>query len=336
MKQTDFAYYLSKFLSVYLTGIEGLSENTILSYRDTFSLFLNFIAVEKEFDINKITLSDLTKELILDYLDWLEISRKCKPTTRNVRLFAIRSFFKFLQFEYPDRFIEWQRIIMIPKKKTISKVVEYLSIEEVKALLEQPDINNKRGMRDQVMLSLLYEGGLRVQELIDLEIDDIRIDNPSVIKVNGKGNKVRVIPISNNIKTRIQTYISIRQNDDCKNNVLFVSKHKTKFTRAGVNYLLKSYYSKMTETENFTYKKISCHSLRHSKAIHMLESGVNLVYIRDFLGHSSVQTTEIYARLNIETKKKIMEEYSKVEIEKQDALWHKKDGLLDWLKNLGS
>ena len=336
MKQTDFAYYLSKFLSSYLTGTEGLSENTILSYRDTFSLLLNFIAVEKKLNINKITLSDLTKELILDYLDWLEISRKCKPTTRNVRLFAIRSFFKFLQFEYPDRFIEWQRIIMIPKKKTISKVVEYLSIEEVKALLEQPDINNKRGMRDQVMLSLLYEGGLRVQELIDLEIDDIRIDNPSVIKVNGKGNKVRVIPISNNLKMRIQTYISIRRKEDCNNNVLFISKYKTRFTRAGVNYLLKSYYSKMIEIGSFTNKKISCHSLRHSKAVNMLESGVNLVYIRDFLGHSSVQTTEIYARLNIEIKKKIMEEYSNGEIENQEALWHNKDNLLDWLKNLGS
>lgn len=336
MKQTDFAYYLSKFLSVYLTGIEGLSENTISSYRDTFSLLLNFIAVEKKLDINKIMLSDLTKELILDYLDWLEISRKCKPATRNVRLFAIRSFFKFLQFEYPDRFIEWQQILMIPKKKTTSEVMDYLSIEEMKALLELPDINTKKGIRDRVILSLLYEGALRVQELIDLEINDIRIDNPSVIKVNGKGNKVRIIPISNNIKMRIQTYISIRQNDDCKNNVLFVSKHKTKFTRAGVNYLLKSYYSKMTETENFTYKKISCHSLRHSKAIHMLESGVNLVYIRDFLGHSSVQTTEIYAKLNIETKKKIMEKYSDEKIEKQEALWHSENNLLDWLKNLGS
>lgn len=336
MKETDFAYYLSKFLSVYLTGTEGLSDNTISSYRYTFTLLLNYISEETELDINKIMLSDLTRDLVLDYLEWLEKSRKCKTSTRNVRLFAIRSFFKFLQFEYPDRFHEWQQILIIPQKKTSSKIMEYLSVEEVKALFNQPNINSKKGKRDQVILYLLYEGGLRVQELIDLEIEDIRISNPPILKVKGKGEKTRVIPISNNLKSIIQAYISIRLKDSGNSNSLFLSKHKRKFTRAGVNYLLKSYYSKMIQEENLATKKISCHSLRHSKAIHMLESGVNLVYIRDFLGHTSVQTTEIYAKLNIDIKKKIIEEHSNSEVEPQEALWHVEENLLSWLKKLGS
>lgn len=195
MKPTDFAYYLTNFFTKYLPDECGVSTNTISSYRDTFLLFSAFVRDEKGKAIERIHLKDINKELITDFLNWIETGRKCSIPTRNVRLTAIHSFFQYLQYEYPDFLLEWQKILAIPVKKGERGTLNYMSLEGIKLLLEMPDQRTKSGRRDLALLSLMYDTGARVQEIADLTPSMVRLSKPSTIKLTGKGNKTRIVPL---------------------------------------------------------------------------------------------------------------------------------------------
>jgi integrase/recombinase XerD len=195
MKPTDFSYYLTGFLSKFLPGEIGASKNTIASYRDTFILLLRFLKDEKKISVEQLTLNKITKSIVVDYLDWTEDKRKCSTSTRNVRLAALHSFFKYLQYENPDNLLEWQKILSIPVKKTEKKSVNYLTLDGIKLLLEMPNLNTEAGRRDLALITLMYDTGARVQEIIDLTPSMIRFDKPYTIKLIGKGNKARVVPL---------------------------------------------------------------------------------------------------------------------------------------------
>lgn len=195
MKPTDFSYYLTGFLTKFLPGDIGASENTISSYRDTFILFLRFLRDQKEIPVDKLTLSMVTKELVVEYLDWTEEKRKCSISTRNVRLSALHSFFKYIQYENPDNLLAWQKVLSIPAKKTGNKSINYLTLDGIKLLLKMPNLNTITGRRDLALLTLLYDTGARVQEIIDLTPSMIRFDKPYTIKLIGKGNKARIVPL---------------------------------------------------------------------------------------------------------------------------------------------
>jgi len=175
MKKTnDFAWYLSSFLTKYLPGEKNMSTNTITVYRDTFRIFLLFCEKNKGINPDRITISLLTKELIIDYLNWLEHERKCSIVTRNQRLSSLHGFFKYVQKELPENLFEIQRILAISSKKTKKTIVPYLTEEELKILFQQPDVKSKQGKRDLVLLTLMYDSAARVQELVDLKVKDIR------------------------------------------------------------------------------------------------------------------------------------------------------------------
>lgn len=208
MKPTDFAYHLTTFLSKYLPSRIGISRNTIWSYRDTFSLLLRFCSEEKAMAIEKIKIETLQKNLINDFLTWLETRRGCSVSTRNQRLAAIHAFFRYLQLEEPGHLFLCQQILAIPMKRSASKAINYLTLDAMKAILEAPDTTCLMGRRDLVLLSLMYDTGARVQEIADLTVADVRLENPPTVKVTGKGNKSRLVPLMTPTAKLLDQYMS--------------------------------------------------------------------------------------------------------------------------------
>ncbi len=189
MKPTNFSKYISDFISRYLPNEKGASANTITAYRDTFVLLLNFTQNEKHVKLEKLTLEKIKKETIIEFLDWIQKERKCSNSTRNSRLAAIHSFYRYLQCESLDHFHECQKILSIKFKKVPQESINYLTIEGIKLLLQQPDTTTSKGRRDLTLLSLMYDSGARVQEIIDLTPSMLRLNKPATIKIVGKGNK---------------------------------------------------------------------------------------------------------------------------------------------------
>ncbi|KPH11656.1 tyrosine-type recombinase/integrase [Chryseobacterium sp. ERMR1:04] len=336
---TDFAKYLEKFFHKYLISEYGASKHTIRAYRDSFSLLLSFMKKVKFIDADKIELRHINKDIIEDFLSWLEYEHNNNVATRNQRCAAIRSFFKFLMYEEPTRIGEWQNIRSIRLKKTIIKTVSYLSINGIKLLLEQIPSNNRSSRRDLAMMALLYDSGARVQELIDLSPSNIRFEEPCMILLHGKGNKERLIPLQSEQIKFLKQYIIEYGLDkrEKEKTPLFFNRVGEKLTSAGVTYILKKYASAARFVDpEIIPQVISPHTLRHSKAMHLAEAGLSLFWIRDFLGHSSIQTTDRYTRTNSKQIKKALESVYEDVLPQinNERSWEKNSALKEFLKGL--
>ena len=310
MKSNDFATYLSAWFLKYLPLRTGYSDNTIKSYRDSFLIFLRYCSSELGIKPEKMDFTQINRNMVEDFLLWLEHQKKLSVSTRNLRLSALQAFFSYIQLESPEYMELCNSILTVRSKKAPAAEINYLSIEGVKALLSTPDIAGRSGRRDLAVLALMYDTGARVQEIADLKKADIRIKKPSTIRLTGKGNKTRIIPLmpqTMNIKKKyMDDYGLFGETKGME--PLFFNRKGEKLTRAGLSYILNKYAKKAAdENKSLISDKMSPHVLRHSKAMHLLQSGVNLIYIRDFLGHSSVTTTEIYAKSNPELKRKAIE-----------------------------
>lgn len=336
MKPTDFAKHLTEFLSIYLPTQKNVSKNTILSYRDTFKLLIKYCQEMKQIVIERMPLNDLSKELLTDFLQWLEIERKSSISTRNQRLAAIHSFFRYVQVEEPAGILHFQKVISISTKKTQKTVVEHLTPEAVKLLLEQPDKHTSKGRRNLTLISVLYDSGARVQELIDVRISDVVFEPHAVITLTGKGNKTRKVPIMKNTAALLQNYLLENRLDKSWKNEypLFTNSQNHKLTKEGVAHIIAKYVVCARQTSTLVPAKVNVHMLRHSKAMHLLQAGVNLIYIRDFLGHVDLKTTELYARADTEMKRKAIENVHPDLIDSNLPDWNKDQALLSWLAEL--
>ncbi len=339
METTDFAKHLSNFLTKHLMGERSCSSNTILSYKDTFVQFIQFMKECKGLRVSKITLEHITKEVVLDFLDFIQKSRKCGNATRNARLAALRSFFNYLQYETPERMHQWQRILSVKNKRHQKQHIKYLTTDGIKALFEQPDLDTRRGRRNLALLSLLYDSGARVQEIIDLTPSCIRLDKPCSVKISGKGGKARIVPLQEEQTVILYNYMQESRLLELHANKhpLFSNSRNEKLTRSGITYILSNYVELARKTDpSIIPEKVSCHSLRHSKAMHLLQAGVNLIYIRDLLGHASIQTTDAYARADSKQKRKAFEQ-AYVDLNpdlSKTKSWETNTNLLSWLKSL--
>lgn len=339
METTDFAKHLTNFLTKYLTGERNASSNTICSYRDTFVQLIFFMKKIKGVEAQNLTLDDLSKETIVDFLDWVQQERKCGIATRNYRLAAIHSFFSYLQYEYPEQLYQLQRVLSIKVKKHHKKNIKYLTLEGVRLIFTQIDATCVKGRRHLAMLALMYDSGARVQEIIDLTPSSIRFEPPYIIKILGKGKKERIVPLQNEQIDLLKAYMQENKLLEPYHNrhPLFFNCWGNKLTRSGVNYILKS-YANMARKLNpeLIPDVISCHVLRHSKAMHLLQAGVNLVYIRDILGHVSVQTTDVYARADSKQKREALEKayFDVIPESDKEKSWKSNSSLMEWLKNL--
>jgi len=336
MKPTDFSRYLTDYLTRYLSHERGSSTNTITAYRDTFVLFITFMERILNIKAEKLYLKSITKETVVAFLDWLQTERKCSDTTRNLRLASLHSFFRYLQYENPDNLHEYQNIMSVKLKKTKRTAMNYLTIEGIRLLLMQPDVTSEKGRRDLALLSLMYDTGSRVQEIIDLTPSAIRLDRPHTIQITGKGHKTRIVPLLEEQVKILKCYLDEHNllRPQARLYPLFTNSRLEKLTRPGVTYLLLKYADlARLKSPKLIPDKLSCHSLRHSKAMHLLQAGVNLVYIRDILGHASVQTTEIYARADSRQKREAIEKAYVNVAPKEVPIWENNDNLLGWLKN---
>ncbi|HBM16417.1 MAG TPA: integrase [Lentisphaeria bacterium] len=336
MKPTDFAKYLTEFLSIYLPRQKNVSKNTIYSYRDTFKLLINYFQDIKAIPVEKVSLNMISSDLLTDFLEWLETDRKCSISTRNQRLAAVHSFFRYIQAEEPAGIFQFQKITAIPIKKSKKTVAEYLTPEAIKLLLKQPDKQTRKGRRDLTLISLLYDSGARVQELIDMKVCNVILQQPAIIILTGKGNKNRRVPIMKNTVSLLENYLAENKLDKpWKNeNPLFTNNQRQKLTKEGVAYIISKYVASARQTSTLVPPKVKAHMLRHSKAMHLLQAGVNLIYIRDFLGHVDLRTTEIYARIDTETKRKAIENLYPDLIDSNLPDWSRDQTLLSWLSSL--
>lgn len=339
MKKADFPYYLTSFLGSYLPGQKNVSHNTIQSYAAAFKLLFTFCDEQKGIRTEKLNLKQLDQPLILDYLDWLESARGCTVTTRNQRLVAMHSFFRYVQKQSPENLENIRGILDIPHKRAPRTIVNYLSMEQMKLLLSQPDGSTEDGFRDLVLMSTLYDTGARVQELVDLKLKHIRLEAPAVITLHGKGDKTRQVPIMANTVKLLKTYILHRKVNpgiSKGENYLFVNQTAQKLSRWGVAYIIKKYVAMAEQDPAFRVGfPISAHVFRHSKSMHLLQAGVNLIYIRDFLGHIDCSTTEIYARADTEMKRKAMEaSYQDILPKEVLPSWKDDGNLMSFLESL--
>lgn len=310
MNKKTFSDMLEMFFLTYLPGELGLSSNTIRSYRDTFILFISYMDNVKKKSPEKIQFDDFSKDEILLFLKWLEDSNGNTANTRNQRLAALKSFSKMVMSKCPEYISKCTDILGIRAKKQIKDVIKYISFEELTCLLSQINTNTKQGRRDLVLISLLYNTGARVQELINLTPGDFRLDYPATVELLGKGNKKRFVPLDEPIAKLITGYMKEQglSKVSKSNHPMFFNARHEALTNPGVTYIINKYVPmvRAIHPEMLTIK-ITPHVFRHSRAMHLLQGKVPLPYIRDILGHVSVVTTEIYAKVDSKLKREALE-----------------------------
>lgn len=336
MKPSDFSVHLTAYLTSYLPLQQNVSKNTLASYSDTFSLFLRYLRDFKGISIDRLTIKSMTRDLIKDFMIWLEEERHNSISTRNQRLAAIHSFFRYLQIEVPSYIGQYQTILAIPFKKHENPSIKYLSASELKAIFQNIDTQTIMGKRDATLLSVLYDTGARVQELVDLKVRSIHLECPAKICLYGKGRKFREIPLISKTVSLLEHYLKEQQllTPDKLDYPLFYNRQRKKLTRAGVTYILNKYVN-LARNEISLPQNISPHIFRHSKAMHLLQAGVNLIYIKDILGHADMSTTEIYLRADTKMKRDALEKSDLAIIPSTAPSWSTDGDLIEWLKNFG-
>lgn len=334
----DFAKCLQKYFEDYLTKERGCGPNTMRSYSDVFVSFLQFMYDVEKIKPERLTMEKMNRELIMRYLDWLESAKQCSIQTRNQRLACLHSFFKYMSYLDPTHLEQWKEIGTIRKKQCTTGRLNYLTLEAVCRYLGVIDTTTLQGRKHLTMLSLLYNAGVRAQELADLTISSVRLSKPYTLTVIGKGNKQRVVPLDDHITELIKRYLRENQLDrqGKGQHPLFFNVWHGKLTTAGIAHIVRKYYEIAKAIHpNLFPDRISPHVFRHSRAMHLLQAGVNLIYIRDILGHVSIQTTQIYARADSDAKRVALEKaYASIGItEPQVKTWKPTSDLISLLKS---
>ena len=334
MKTTNFSEHLTAFLGHYLPELQNVSELTLNNYTDTFTYFLTYCQDVESIKIEKMTVNDLNADLVDRYLQWMETNQGNCIATRNNRLAAIHSFVRYLQPREPKYLLNFQEILAIPTKKVPQKIVQPLSKEAVGILLRQPDTSTPKGRRDVTVLCVLYDTAARVSELCNLRIEDVRFENPPHIRILGKGMKPRTVPILPETAKNLKSYLveTHRLKPECYHMPLFVNRDGEPFTRSGIRYILNKYIKMAHEVDASIPKSINPHRIRHTKAMHLYDAVEDLIDVRDFLGHTDIKTTSIYARSSLAKKKRAMEKISDSPVPEL-ASWQENKNTLEWLKN---
>jgi len=305
---TDFARCVTRFLTSHLPGERNLSPQTIKSYSFAIRMFIGYLDSSVGIRPERIELKDITADNIMKFLASMGEADTISPKTHNQRLSALKTFVRYAILEYPAFIQTGQRILAIPSKRSPAHEIVYLEKDAMKALLKAPDQKNVRGRRDLAIIAMLYDTGARIEELIGLKVKDVRLAKPETVTLLGKGRKMRTVPIMSETAKIVESYMRDRgflEQAACSDLYLFNSTNRAQFTRPGIAKILKRYFT-AAKNSNLSAQfpqDIHPHALRASKAIHLLESGVNIIAIRDFLGHASVSTTQVYLRVNNQAKR---------------------------------
>jgi site-specific recombinase XerD len=284
--------------------------------------------------IDQLRCDQIDDQIVRKFLDYLEQDRGCKPNTRNARLAALKTFFYYLGQQVPQCLDNSQRISAIPQKKTAHTMVDYLDTDEFKLIMDRIDAASRNGIRDKALLLLMYNTGARVQEIVDIKLDDLRLDAASQIKLTGKGKKQRVIPLWQDTIEAVSDYILVRKPKLEDEHHLFLNDKGESITRFGIRYIIKKYTDKAIKKQpSLKQKKVSPHTLRHTTAMHLLQAGNELNVVRLWLGHASLNTTHMYAEINMEMKKEILSKAQPPKMKQKIKKW-RRPKILEWLDDL--
>lgn len=328
--------WVRRFLEEHLTSERNLARNTQLSYRDTFTLLLPFASDWARKPVDRLAVRDLDPDCVRAFLDHLEQERGCSPQTRNQRLAAVRSFARYVASRSPEH-VEWcGQIRAIPLKKAVPPPVGYLEKSEIDALLEAPDRTTPQGRREFAVLLFLYNSGARASEAAGLRVGDVQaavsVPNrgPTIVTMRGKGGKTRRCPLWPRTALALEPLVAGRAPEE----PVFLNRRGRPLTRSGIRQLVERCAHRAAErAPSLAGRRVGAHLLRHTSATHMLRSGVDLNTIRAWLGHAKIDTTAVYAEIDLETKAKAIALCDSDEVGSSKP-WRKDKGLMAYLRSL--
>jgi site-specific recombinase XerD len=304
MTGPDLATLVTAFFVRHLAAERNVSRHTTAAYRDALKLLLRFARDVAHRPVAALRFEDLTPDLILQFLMHLETARRNTVRTRNARLAAIHSFFRFVRDRDPALAASCQRVLAIPVKKTTRPVLGYLTEAELAHLLAQVDRSTSDGERDYLLLALLYDTGARIQELLDLTPRDCRLASPPFVRIQGKGRREHLCPLLPQTARLITRFLARTGHAVEAATPLLPNRQGERLTRHGAQYLLAKYLHRArVSMPTLNRAGISPHTLRHTRAMHLLQAGVPLVTIKDVLGHADVKSTEIYVQSDLAMKR---------------------------------
>jgi integrase/recombinase XerD len=328
--KTSAGHWIRRFLTEYATSERNLSANTCASYRDMLVLLLPYAAKRKNVATDALSVTDLSADLVRGFLVYLEKERRCCTATRNQRLASIHALARFIG-EHSPQHIEWcAQIRMVPIKKSITASLTYLEKSEVDRLLAAPNQSSSQGRRDHALLLFLYNSGARASEATSLRIGDIDWHSKSV-QITGKGNKQRRCPLWVTTLEHLRNLAGQRPAEA----KLFLNCRGEPLTRYGIHTLVERYIAKLrVSVPSLQGKRISPHVIRHTTASHLLQAGVDINTIRAWLGHVSLDTTNIYAETDLATKKRALATLARGSTQRAVGGWSRQPDLMAFLRTL--
>jgi site-specific recombinase XerD len=325
---------LRQFFSDHLPGLRGLSHHTIDSYRYALILLLRFMAHSRGRRVAELDLADLDAEDVIAFLDHLEQERHNTVATRNVRLAALHAFFRYVAITEPEQLARSQRILRLPFKRADQRTIDYLEYEELQAVLAAVDRTTGMGRRDYALLATMFNTGGRVQEIVNLRACDLQLERPFQVRLFGKGQKERFCPLWPQTALLLRELCSERQLDLRAASPLFINHRGQPLSRFGVGYILDKYLKRaQASVTTLRGKRLHPHSMRHSTAVHLLKSGVDLSTIGQWLGHDSLNTTNKYVAIDLDLKRQALARADSPATEPL-ASWRHDATILEWLESL--
>lgn len=330
------AALLRGFFTEDLPLVRGLARNTLLGYRDSMVLFLRFLATLRTRPVIALDLEDVDRDAVLAFLDHLEKDRGNKASTRNARLAALRSFARYAAGRAPEHVAMLQQIRSVPRKRAPTPAVDYLEGLEFDAMLDAMDAATPHRIRDHAMVLTLLNTGARVQEFLNIRPIDLQLDRPLQVRLVGKGRKERICPIWSRTAVALEKLLAERHLDPESRDQLFCNYRGEPLTRFGVRYILKKYASLAAlEVPTISRKRVHPHVMRHTAAVHLLQSGVDLVTISHWLGHARIETTNRYTKVDLEAKRDAI---ARADLpgpaDDEIAIWKSDVSILTWLEAL--
>lgn len=327
---------VQSFFNDYLPLQRGLRQATIRSYRDTMKLFLRFTADSRKNHITKLLLPDLTFEIVLSFLNFIEKERANHVRSRNQRLAALRTFFRYVATRAPEMLETCQRIDAISQKRASPPETNYLDRDEVKSILCSLPKSGRHALRNRTIIMFLYNTGARVQEAVDLRVENLELGAQPFVHLHGKGDKWRTCPLWQETTKLLRSLLGENLVGK-KKSYVFCSRHDVPLTRFGVYKIVRKYGAKL-DINGPRPRRVSPHIFRHTAAVHLLESGVEINVIRGWLGHVDLETTNRYAELTLRAKEEALRrcepEFDTSEGFRRIPIWRDDEALLHWLDSL--
>lgn len=322
------------YFTDHLPRVRGTSPHTIHGYRDSLVLLLRFLSARHKQPVAELDLNDLDPTGILAFLSYLEQERKSSIATRNVRLTAIHALFRFVASRNPEHLGLAQQVLSIPFKRAPQRAIDYFEREEIDAVLQAIDRTIPQGTRDYALLATMFNTGARVQEIADLRASDLQLARPFQVRLFGKGRKERYCPLWPQTAALLRSFSKERNLDLRSEARVFLNHRGTPLTRFGIRYILARCLARAShDAPNLYKKRLHPHSMRHSTAVALLKSGTDLSTISHYLGHASPNTTNRYAKVDLEMKRKAIARVKPVPCQLRTP-WSKDPTVLDWLESL--